>query len=272
VNRGGAARFAVPLLLALALAVAAAPVSARILKTRRVTGSKPLALTLGSGFEYETDGEESEYGFPFLVEYGLREWLKLSAEPSFILIRKKAGGQIASPGDLETTVSIELPTERRYRPGLAFESVVKWPTARDRDVGTGRADYSFGAIVSKELVSFDVDLNAVYTVIGDPPGVSLQNTFELSIASEWHLNPRYDLEGEVVTAMGAGGSFRGHSGSLGGFANIGGPEQGQSESELTLGLARHFGEYLKLEQGAILKSGGGFQFVVAWEYDFAGGR
>ena len=98
------------------------------------------------------------------------------------------------------------------------------------------------------------------------------NTLELSVATEWRLNPRYDIEGEAVTAMGAGGSFRGHSGSLGGFANIGGPEQGQSESEFTLGLARHFGEYLKLEQGAILKSGGGFQFVVAWEYDFAGGR
>ena len=53
------------------LAVTPPPAGARILKTRRPGGvAGPLELALGSGFEYETDGEESEYGFPFLVEYG----------------------------------------------------------------------------------------------------------------------------------------------------------------------------------------------------------
>src|SRR5262249_48987891 len=138
VNRGGAGRVTVSALVVIALAAAAPTASARILNTRPAAPtSTPPALPLGGGFEYETDGEESEYGFPFLAEYGLTDWLKVSAEPSFILIRKKAGGQIASPGDLETTVSIELPTERRYRPGLAFESVVKWPTASNREIGTG---------------------------------------------------------------------------------------------------------------------------------------
>ena len=53
---------------------------------------------------------------------------------------------------------------------------------------------------------------------------------------------------------------------------IGGPEQGQSESEFTLGLAESRSEFLKFEQGVIMKSGGSWQFVIAWEYDFAGGR
>src|SRR5262249_28534402 len=145
------------------------PASAKILKTRipgqEQTGTLP--LNVGSGFEYETDGEESEYGFPFLIEYGFTRELKLSLEPSYVLVRKKRGlGTVSGAGDFETTLSCEFPIERRYRPGFALESVIKWPTAQRGDLGTGETDYSIGAIVSKEFVPFDVDLNGVYTFIG----------------------------------------------------------------------------------------------------------
>ena len=263
--------------LALACSIAGAallagtrPGEARILKTRGQGARGPLELTLGSGIEFETDPEESEYGFPFLVEYGLTRILKVTAEPSYVLITKKAGGNVSGIGDLETTITAEFPTERRNRPALALESVIKWPTARTGDIGTGERDYSLGLIVSKEFVNFDVDLNGVYTFVGDPPGVSLKDTFEASLASEWHLNRTFDIEAEIVRAIGAGGRFRGAS--LGGFQNIGGPEQGQSETEATLGLAEHLGEFFKLEQGAVVKFDGSFQFVIAWEYDFAGSR
>ena len=264
--------FVCGLVIAASLLAIAVPASAKILKTKRPAQYRELALTVGSGFEYETDGEESEYGFPFLAEYGFTRMLKLSVEPSYILVRKKNGGTIDGIGDLETTLTCEFPTERRHRPGLALEGVVKWPTAPRGDLGTGEADYSIGAIVSKEFVQFDLDLNAVYTFIGSPPGVHLQDTFELSLAAEAHLTPVLDIEAEAVTAAGAEGRFRGQPGTLGGFGNIGGPEQGQSESELTLGLAEYFSERLKLEEGAILKSDGTWQFVVGWEFDFGAGK
>ena len=251
----------------------APPVGARILKTRKVgTTHRPLALTAGSGFEYETDGEESEYGFPLLTEYALRDIVKLRAEPSFVLIRKKAGGSRSGFGDTETAVTFELPTERRYRPAVALEALIKWPTARTGEFGTGKTDYTLGAIVSKEFVQCDAELNAAYTVVGDPPGVSLKDTFEASAALEWHVNSVLDAVGEAVMAGGAGGRFRSHTTALGGFANIGGPEQGQTEYEFTLGLTEKRGESLKYEQGVVMKSGGAFQFVFAWELDFGGGR
>jgi hypothetical protein len=253
--------------------VAATPAAAKILKTRvqRPSGHR-LPLNVGSGFEYETDTEESEYGFPFLAEYGFTKQLKLSLEPSYVLIRKKAGASVSGMGDFETTLACEFPTERRYRPGVALEGVIKWPAARRGDLGTGETDYSIGAVVSKEFVPFDLDLSGVYTFIGSPPGVHLKDTFEGSLAVEWHLGESMDLEGEFVTSLGAGGHFRGSPGSLGGFANIGGPEQGQTESEGTLGLAEKLNDFLKLEQGVVLKSGGSFQFVFAWEWDFSGGQ
>src|SRR6266850_5695946 len=92
------------------LLTAAAPAGAKILKTRRPREYKELVLTVGSGFEYQTDAEQSEYGFPFLVEYGFTKMLKLSVEPSYVLIRKKQGGSTSGPGDLETTLSCEFPT------------------------------------------------------------------------------------------------------------------------------------------------------------------
>ena len=258
------------LLAACLVATSALPASARILKTKRPTqqGTRELELTIGSGFEYETDSEESEYGFPFLVEYGLTRQIKLSLEPSWVLVRRKLGGSLSGPGDFETTLTWEFPTERRYRPGLALEGVVKWPTARRGDLGTGETDYSIGGIVSKEFVGFDLDLNAVYTFIGSPPGVHLKDTFEASLASEWHVTPTLDIEGEAVTSLGAGGAFRSLPGTLGGFANIGGPEQGQNESEFTLGVAEHLNERFKIEQGLVLKSGGSVQTVLAWEWAF----
>ena len=265
-------RIAAAALALAALALSAGPVAAKILKTRRPGEYQPLTLIVGSGTEFETDGEESQYGFPFFAEYGFSKMIKASVEPNYLLVRKQKGGSIGGLGDLETAVTCEFPTERRYRPGLALVGVVKWPTAPRPRLGTGKMDYSFGGIVSKEFVGFDLDLNALYTIVGRPAGVRLQNTFEVSLAGEWHLTRTLDLEAEVVNARGAAGRFHGQTGSLGGFANIGGPEQGQIESEVTLGLARRFGEFFKLEQGAVLKSGGSWQLVFAWEYDFSGGK
>jgi hypothetical protein len=248
-----------------------APSAARILKTRRPGEYHELELVLGSGFEYETDGEESEYGFPFLAEYGFTKMLKLSVEPSVIWIRKKNGGRVTGPGDLETTLSCEFPTERRWRPGFALEGTVKWPTAKKGDLGTGKSDYTIGALISKEFVQFDLELSSSYTFIGSPAGIHLENTLEHSVAAEWHLNPRLDLEAEAVLASGAG-RFRNPAGTLGSFANIGGPEQGQSEAEFTLGFAEFLTRRLKLEEGGILKNDGSWQTVIGWEYDFGEGR
>lgn len=262
----------ITILVAAALVLAAAPAGAVIYKTTRPAQYKELTLTVGSGFEYESDGEEAEYGFPVFVEYGFTKLLKASVEPSYILVRKKNGGSISGMGDLETALTCEFPTERRYRPGLALVGMVKWPTAPAGDLGTGRVDYSLGAIVSKEFVQFDLDLNAIYTFVGSPEGVQLENTFEASLAAEWHLSSVVDIGVEAVTSAGTGGYSHGQAGSLSGLANLGGPEQGQTESEGTLGIAEHLGDHLKLEEGIVLKSDGSWQVVFGWEFDFGEGN
>lgn len=266
--------FAIPLATALALLVAAAPpAGAKILKTR-ASGqtARQVLLTVGSGFEYETDGEESDYDYPLLIELGLLRNLELSIEPNYAVVRAKPGKpgtNAAGWGDLETTLDYEFVKERRSRPSFSAESIIKWPTSVRPELGTGERDYALGLIASKEFVRYDVDFNAIYTFVGDPPGLNLQNATELALASTWHLNEGLDLEGEVVYS--SGGGLRGGSGSFGGLGNrehaIGTSEK---VVEGTLGVAELLGEYLKLEQGVIGKTDGSWQVVLGWEWNFEG--
>ena len=253
-----------------------APAFAKILKTRRpVKKGQPheLLLDFGSGFEYERDSEHTESGYPFLLEYGFTNTFKITVEPSYVSINSSETGSTRGLGDLETGFEWEFLPERRYRPALAMEGIVKWPTAARGEIGTGETDYTLGAIVSKEFVHFDTDFNASYTKVGSPPGFHLQDTLEVSLAAEWHISRIIDIEAEFVTTHGSGG-FRGQTGTLGGLGGI--PSAGLgpvgNESEWTLGLAEHVNDFLKFEEGGIIKSDGSWQFVFAWEYDFAGGR
>ncbi len=261
-------RLPVLAILVLALVVTSAePASAKIVKTRRF---REVALVVGSGVEYQSDSDQTEYGFPFLLEYGPSDALKITIEPSYASIRdKNAGRTVRGIGDLETTLAWEFLTMRRNRPSLELEGMVKWPTAKHDEIGTGKTDYSLGGVVSKEFVHMDLDLEALYTFVGSPAGVQLQNTFEVSLAAEWHLSSFFDLEGEVLTGGGTGRGFHGQPGTIGGFGGLGGSETGGHESEGTLGLAEHLTDHLKLEEGIIYKSDGSWQAVAAWELDFA---
>jgi hypothetical protein len=253
--------------------VVGAPASARILKTRRPAQGGALPLTIGGGFEYETDTEESNFGFPFLLEYKLSDRLTLSAEPSYETIRAKpgqAGTSMSGSGDFETTAEWEFLSERRHRPGLTAEGVIKFPTAAHADLGTHEYDFALGLVASKEFVGFDLDLSALYTFVGDPPGVPLENALEISVASEWHLRPALDVEMEVVTSRGGGVRGRGSLGGFGGVAGAIGASENVTEG--TVGLAEHLNDFFKLEQGAVAKSDGSWQIVFAWEWDFSGQR
>ena len=86
---------------------------AKILKTSRPGEFKELALTIGSGFEFETDCDRTVYDFRFLGEYGATKSLKLRPEPNLVLIHSKDGGSLGGFGDLETRATLEVIKERR---------------------------------------------------------------------------------------------------------------------------------------------------------------
>ena len=255
-------------LLAIGVLSFAQPAQGRITRTRRTPSEtwNPFApFIIGGGVEFERDSEQRQYDFPFLIEYNVSEQLKFSIEPNLVYIEGKTSdvNTVFGFGDLETSVEYEFIPERRYRPALTAEGVIKWPTSTDEDIGDPGTDYSLGLIASKELVFVDLDFNALYTVVGDP---DLRDTFETSLAAEWHLSRRVDLIAEFVHAIGTGG-IRGRPGSISG---VGAPDSSGNETEGTLGFAWHANKFLKLESGVVLKTGGVWQAVLAWEYSFGG--
>ena len=121
-----------------------------------------------------------------------------------------------------------------------------------RSIGSPGHDYIIGLMASKDLVFVDVDLTAIYTAVGDSQE---QNTLEVALAADWHVNRRFDIEAEVVRTIGAGGLRR---------------APGVDMTEGTLGWAWHISKRLKIEQGGTLRSDGTWQIVCAWEFSFTG--
>lgn len=246
--------------------LASAPASARITRTRPTPTERwnpILPLTIGGGFEFERDSEQRQYDFPLLVEYNFSETLKLSVEPNFVYIDGKTPdvNTVFGFDDLETSVEWEFLPERRYRPALTAQGLVKWPTSTDPDIGDPGFDFGAGLIVSKDFERFDLDLSMLYIFSGDS---QREDSFELSLASEVPLNRFLSVEAEVVHVFGTGG-VRGTS-----VGSLGGPSGGADETEATIGLAWQVNPYLKFEQGFVLRDGGHWQIVFAWEWAFGG--
>lgn len=242
--------------------------SARILRTRQTPSERWNSwspITIGSNLEFETDKEQSQYDFPVFLEYNFTQTLKLAVEPNVVHISPKAKEEraITGVGDLETSLEYEFVRERRYRPALTAESLIRWPTASNRDIGDPGIDYSFGLIASKDLVFVDLDLRALYTFVSDREE---QDTFEISLAAQWRLNRLFDIEAEVAHSFGTGG-IQGQPDSVS-SGRLG--RTGADLTEGTVGLAWHVTKRLKIEQGAVFGSDGTWQIVFAWEFSFAG--
>ncbi len=262
------ARMRAAVLLAVAI-FATLPASARITKSRSSASSNnatpdgnPSLLTpfyslvLGVGIEYQRDHDQTEYGFPILIEYNFSDRLKLTIEPKYthIIGRTRDVRSVSGFGDLDVTLDYEFLRERRYRPALSLEGGVRFPTAADPDLGERGRDYAVGIIASKDYVFMDVDINVIYTRVGDR---EKENTIESSLATEWRLNRYWSVIGEVSNVRRLG-TLRGEE------------KGGRNESEATLGLGWQFSRHLKFEQGIVFKEHGVREIVFAWEWDIGG--
>ena len=234
----------------------AGPAAARITKTKPSPSARwnpGLPLVIGGGFEFQSDQEQSQYDFPLLLEYSFSEQLNLTIEPNFSKIESKSEDvrSVGGFGDLETSMQWEFVSERRYRPALTLEGLIKWPTATDPDLGTRRHDYGVGLLLSKDLAVLDLDLGLLYTVVG---GSQEQNTMEIALASEVPVvNHLFSVIAEVVHTIGTGA-----------FQPV------TDRTEGTLGFSWHVNRYLKLEVGYKLADDLRGQVVTAWEWNFEG--
>jgi hypothetical protein len=154
---------------------------------------------VSSNFEYQTSSEGSETALPFAAEYGLSDRFELLLEPvAYTAIRPKVGQSATGAGDLELTATYLVLHELGGAPALALAGEVKFPTAHNTLIGTGKTDYTGYLIASKRWGRFDVHGNIGYTIVGKPAGSQLKNIFNFALGAEWRLGPQTELFGEVV--------------------------------------------------------------------------
>ena len=148
--------------------------------------------------ELQTSNAGRERAWPLLLEYGLTDRTEITVEPVFgTTITPKSGPSARGAGDLEVTVTHLLIPESSG-PAIAVAGEIKFPTARNPLIGTGKTDYTGYVIGSKRFDRLDVHANLGYTVIGRPAGTRLKNIIDYALAEEFHLSPRLDIVAEFV--------------------------------------------------------------------------
>lgn len=225
-----------------------------IYKTRKSassTWSPVLPLTIGSAFEYELNNDQTDWGFPILIQYNFTEFLQVSVEPSFGHIKGKTEDvrTVGGVGDLDTSIDWEFLRERRWTPALGLEGTVRWPTASDPDLGNRNHDYSVGLVLSKDCVFFDLDSNVIYTFSGDR---DVQSKLEISLAAQYPVSRRLEIDAEFVQAIETG------------------PGRSRTPSEVTFGFGWNFNPFLTMEYGTQVRSDGTWQELLGFQYSFGG--
>ncbi len=153
----------------------------------------------GVGFEFQTSSDGKEYAVPFFLEYGLLNRLELTVEPVMLTsIQPNSGTSATGGGDLEMTVTGLALEEKSWFPAMALAGEIKVPTAQNTQIGTKEFDYAGFLILSKRLGDFDAHFNFGYTVIGQPPGVQVNNTFNFAQAVKYYPNNKWDFFFEAL--------------------------------------------------------------------------
>jgi hypothetical protein len=221
----------------------------RTRKSASSTWSPVLPLTIGSGLEFETNKEKTEWGFPVLIQYNFTETLQMTLEPNFGHIKGKTEDvqTVGGMGDFETSLDWEFLRERRWTPALGLEGTITWPTQSHPDLG--ERSQSVGLVISKDLALLDLDSNVIYTFSGERDEPS---RLEISIAAEYPLTRWLELDAEFVQTIETGSA------------------RSQNPREFTFGFGWHVNSFLTIEYGTQLNSDGTWQELLGWQYSFGG--
>ncbi len=156
-------------------------------------------LAISATYEYQTSADGKESALPFAFAYGITDRLEIAVEPvPYTHINPSSGKGAKGLGDIEATVTYTFSKEQKFIPALAFAGEVKFPTAKNNLIGTGKTDYTIYLIATKNTGKFEHHLNIGYAIVGKPAGMDLNNIFNFAAASEFHLNNRVDFLAEVL--------------------------------------------------------------------------
>ena len=220
-------------LIVLVLVGGAARLEAQALETEDARTLPAGRVIVGYNLEYQTSSAGREIAIPFSGEIGLTNRLEFLIEPvPYTSIRPKAGPRATGAGDMEATLIGLVAQERGGRPAIALGAEVKFPTAHNTLVGTGKSDIACYLIMSKHVgARWDTHFNADYTIQGKPAGASVGNLLSGAFAVQFHLTPATEVFSEVLANTTTGAS---------GPENVLNPEVAGGEVFGSVGLGHNF--------------------------------
>ena len=157
------------------------------------------------------------------------------------MFRPKIGTRASGGGDLEATLTFLASHETTRAPAIAFAGEIKFPTAKNRLIGTGRRDYALYVIGSKKFGDFDIHGNLGYTIVGKPVGAPLKNILNVAVGGERKFQTAWSVFGEILANTA--------SSTLPEAASQATPEAPGGEIVGSLGLARYVSRSFRLSMG-----------------------
>jgi len=152
------------------------------------TGTETRIISLAATARYDT----GPWAFRAYVP-----WLKVTGNQSVIpgLGRVRGGGpdreSESGLGDIVVGATYAALSDKPNGFGLDLTAKVKLPTADEKKgLGTGEADYIFLADLYKTFDRVTAFGGVGYHVLGDPPGVELDNVWSANLGASYKLDER----------------------------------------------------------------------------------
>jgi hypothetical protein len=151
------------------------------------------------GLEYQLSTEGTELAVPVCIEYGVLNRLELVVEPvAYVAILPNRGPQATGFGDIELTMLGLVVKEHPWIPAIALGGEVKFPTAHNSLIGTGKYDYTLYLILSKRFGNLDISGNVGYSFLGAPAHVHVGNIWDFALSASYRFGERFHMYGEVL--------------------------------------------------------------------------
>jgi hypothetical protein len=173
-----------------------------------------MLISMSTQFEREKDGSRTAFTLT-QFEVGLTDRAELLIEPFFFeWDNPKDGKSFHGMGDLEITPSYMIVLEKPYVPAVVLAFKLKIPTARNRDIGTGKYDYYPYVIFGKTIGKWVFNANFGYNFITSPSkDERLNNQFIYDFSVERKITDKWSVFAEVFAnsspATGSKGTFSG---------------------------------------------------------------
>ena len=149
-------------------------------------------------FERAKDGSTTQFTLTQL-EYAVSDRAEILIEPFFQeWDQPKGGKRFHGAGDLEITPSYMIVLEKPYIPAIVLAFKLKVPTARNRDIGTGKYDYYPYLIFGKTYGKWVFNVNLGYDFITSPSKTErLNNEFIYDFSVERKITDNWSVFAEV---------------------------------------------------------------------------